>query len=373
MGESRRLGQWIAILAGLALALGGQPPARPATAARPAPAGPPRLPAGEIPYVPAPPGCLATTQLFQHVGSELINDESTITSTLTVGGVWPYTWDVTAYTAISHTFSSDLRVFLIGPNEFGTRNTLTTRNGQGNDNVFAGTTWSDLAPLGVTEASSVNNVTAPYLIPEGAMGKHFGHNPNGIWKLVVEDVAEADIGQLNSWAVNVTTLPFAPIGASQFPSKVVNQAITNTDTITSSIVVTGAGTLLDNVTVNLVVPHTDSGELTITLMAPTGLTTTLTSGNGFTLTNLYKGVTFTDDPVGAFMGPVTDAAYVDGVNLGQVQPEGAMRHFAGIYPNGAWQLIISDSGGTGTGSLQSWQLGIYTSHCEAVYLPVISR
>jgi hypothetical protein len=130
----RRLGQWIAILAGLALALGGQPPA---TSATPVPVGPPLEPAGEIPHLAAPPGCVSTTQFFHHDGIELINDVSTITSTLAVGGLSPYTWDVTAYTAISHTYSSDLRVFLIGPNESGVRNTLTTRNGGGNADVFA--------------------------------------------------------------------------------------------------------------------------------------------------------------------------------------------------------------------------------------------
>jgi subtilisin-like proprotein convertase family protein len=373
MGVSRRLGQWIAILAGLALALGGQPPATPVTAARPVTAVPPLLPMGDFPFVPPPPGCVSAEQGRINTEAQPISDFSTLTSTLTISNALPYMWNVTALTAISHTFASDLRVYLLGPNEFGVRNTLTTNNGQGNDNVFAYTIWSDLAPLGVTEAAFLNNVVAPYLIPEGAMGKHYGHDANGIWKLVVEDAASEDIGQLNAWAVNVVTLPFAPMGASQFPSKVVNQAISNTDTITSAIVVTGAGTLLDNVTVNLVVSHTQSDELSMTLWAPTGLTTTLTSGNGFTMTNLYNGVEFTDDPVGPFMGPVTDAAYVDGVNLGQVQPEGAMRHFAGINPNGPWRLVITDSGGTGTGTLVSWQLGIYTSHCEAVYLPAVSR
>ena len=373
MGVSRHLGQLIAILAGLALALGGQPPATPVTAARPATAGPPLLPMSEFPFMPPPPGCVATPQSSTNVEAQPINDFNTITSTLTISNAQPYIWNVTAFTAISHTFSNDLNVFLMGPNESGVRNTLTTRNGNGDDNVFAGTLWSDLAPLGVTEASSVNNVASPYLIPEGAMGKHYSHNPNGTWSLVVEDAGADDTGQLNAWAVTVFTLPFPPLGTSQFPSKAVNQPITNTDTITSGIVVSGAGTLLDNVTVNLVVPHSQSGELSMTLWAPTGLTTTLTSGNGLTMTDLYNGVTFTDDPVGPFMGPVTDAAYMDGVSLGQVQPEGAMRHFAGTNPNGLWRLVITDSGGTGTGTFVSWQLGIYTSHCDAAYLPFVSR
>jgi hypothetical protein len=100
MGASRRLGQWIAILAGLALALGGQPRA---TAATPITAGPPLEPAGEIPYLAPPPGCVATTQFFHHDGKESLNDQSTITSTLHVDGISPYIWNVTAYTAISHT------------------------------------------------------------------------------------------------------------------------------------------------------------------------------------------------------------------------------------------------------------------------------
>ena len=370
MNASRRLSQWIAILAGLALAFGGQPLM---TAATPVTAGPPLVPAGEVPYVPPPPGCVATTQFFHHDGTELITDDSTITSTLTVGGISPYIWNVTAYTAISHTYSSDLRVFLMGPNEFGTRNTLTTNNGGSNDDVFAFTIWTDLALLGVTEMSFPVGYSPVFLIPEGALGKHFHHDPNGDWSLVVQDAAAQDTGSLNGWALDIATLPFQPIGDSQFPSKAVNQPITNTDTITSGIVVSGAGTLLDNVTVNLVVPHSQSGELSITLWAPTGLTTTLTSGNGLTMTDLYNGVTFTDDPVGPFMGPVTDAAYMDGVSLGQVQPEGAMRHFAGTNPNGLWRLVITDSGGTGTGTFVSWQLGIYTSHCDAAYLPFVSR
>ena len=370
MGASRQLGQWMAILAALALALGGQPPA---TAARPVPDGPPLLPAGELPYLPPPPGCLAKTQFFHHDGSEPTIDVDTITSTLTVGGISPYIWNVTAFTAISHTFSGDLRVFLIAPNEFGIRNTLTSNNGGSNDDVYAFSIWTDLAPYGVTEVGFPIGFSPVFLIPEGALGKHFSRDPNGDWKLVVQDTAAQDTGQLNGWALDITTLPFAPIGASQFPSKVVNQAMTNTQTITSSIVVAGAGTVLDNVTVSMVVPHTRSGELTITLWAPTGLTTTLTSGNGGSRANLYNGVQFTDDPVGAYAGPVTDAAYVDNDNLGQVQPEGAMRHFAGINPNGPWRLVIKDSGGIGTGSLQSWQLGIYTSHCAAVYLPLVKR
>src|SRR5258705_9468505 len=141
MGASRRLGQGMAILAGLALALGGQPPAGPATAARPAPDGPPLLPAGEIPQLPPPPGCLATTQFFHHDGSEIINDASTITSTMTVGGLSSNIWNVTAFTSISHTFSSDLKVFLIAPNEFGKRNTLTTNNGGSSADGFCVATW----------------------------------------------------------------------------------------------------------------------------------------------------------------------------------------------------------------------------------------
>ena len=73
-------------------------------------------------------------------------------------------------------------------------------------------------------------------------------------------------------------------------------------------------------------------------------------------------------------GPLTNATYVNGVPLDQVQPEGAMGHFKGSNPNGVWTLAITDMrGGADSGSLDSWQLGVYTKQCNALYLPAVER
>ncbi len=358
------------VLIGIALALAQLGPARALASTPPVvavePSGPSLMPQ-------APPGCQAATRTFSQPAAQPIHDLSTITSTLPVNGLPPIIWSVIAHTAISHTFPSDLEVYLLPPNQFGFRNTLTTHNGGGNDNVYANTTWSDQASLGVTEVGFANGVNQPLLIPEGAMGAHHNHNPNGNWNLIVADTVASDTGTLNSWSLSITTLPFMPIGASQFLNNNASQAIPDLGTITSTVNVSNAGPVLDEVTIEMVVPHSKSGDLDITLMAPGGLTTTLTSGNGGTNADQFNGTTFTDGPVTNNRALVTDAQYTNGVALDQTQPEGALGHFRGINPNGTWSLIISDNTPGGAGSLVSWQLAIYTSHCEALFLPTVRR
>jgi len=371
-----RLGRWLVVTAIVALALGQQAPAGAAPAERaplPEPSG------GDILPIPAlPPGCVATTRAFTQSAAQLIPDVSTITSTLPVSGMGPYIWDVTAQTLISHTFSSDLNVYLIAPNQFGYRNTLTTRNGYDFDGhdvdaPFLNTVWSDQAPLGVTELNFADNVTQPFVIPEGAMGAYAGHhNPNGNWQLVVQDAAALDTGRLNGWTLSITTLPFYPRGNSQFPTDSTVHPIPNPGTLTTTLSINNAGPVLEDVTLLTYITHSNSGDLNIVLTAPSGLTTTLVNGRANGFADQYNGTLWTDAPVGG--GPVTDATYVNGVPLDQVQPEGAMGHFKGSNPNGVWTLAITDMrGGADSGSLDSWQLGVYTRQCNALYLPAVER
>lgn len=356
----------------LALALGQQAPASAAIVAEPA-----LLPPSPTP----PPGCFATTHSYTQPTPQAIPDKDLngITSTIHVSGLPPFTWNVTVQTAIPHTFSADLRVYLLAPDQPGFKNTLTSDNGIAAADVFSPTLWSDQAPLGVTEANLISHVNQPFLIPEGAMGAHYGHNPNGDWRLWVVDAGQGDTGTLNSWSLNVTTLPFEPpIRASQFPTDNTSHAIPNPGTLTATLNVSNAGPVLDNLTLRTSIAISDSGDLKLTLTSPTGLTTTLVNGNDLLgafngLANLFNGTLWTDDPVGG--GPVTDANPVSGQPLDQVQPEGAMRHFAGSNPNGTWTLTITDMTGDALpqGFLNSWQLGIYTSRCDALYLPTVRR
>ena len=150
-------GRWLILAALLAAALGRQAPAQAAESLDPA---------GPLLTPPLPPGCVGQTQTFTQSTGQTISDFSTITSTLAVAGIGLKTWEVSAHTAISHTFPGDLNIYLLAPNQFGFRNTLTTRNGSGFANVFANTIWTDQATVGVTEVSFVNGASHGLLIPD---------------------------------------------------------------------------------------------------------------------------------------------------------------------------------------------------------------
>jgi subtilisin-like proprotein convertase family protein len=362
-----RLGHALGLVAALALHFG--PTAEASRALAPLPA-PRAAPAGEEPD--APPGCTTTTTVYGAYQPAAITDNTTITSTLTVSGLHRDIWKIEAQTFISHTYPGDLSVFLISPYPFDVPGALTTGNGGTADNVFASTLWTDRAPIGVTEAAFVPNVNRPMLIPEGAMGEYRFHDPNGPWQLVVSDMADSDTGTLNGWNLAVTTLNELYIGASQFPHNATDKPIANPGTITSTIVVSNAGHYLVKLTAQTIISHPASGDLTLMLTAPNGLTTTLTHENGGVRANLFNNTTWTDSPIEG-PGPVTDAPYVDGEALFQVQPEGAMGHFVGVDPNGTWTLTIRDSNPANAGLLKDWSLGVYTGYCQPLYLPALNR
>lgn len=123
-------------------------------------------------------------------------------STLTIGGADAFTCAVQLNTNITHTFASDLDIFLMSPS---TTTTITTDNGGGNDDVFNGTQWFDAAGSPATDFTYANLVTATPLVPEGAMGAFTGGDPNGTWTLMVGDDAGGDTGSLNGWSLDVTT------------------------------------------------------------------------------------------------------------------------------------------------------------------------
>ena len=119
---------------------------------------------------------------------------------------------LTVTTDIAHTFAADLDITLTSPT--GTVVTLTTDNGAGNDNVFAGTVWSDKAnPAGqvpyttnnglVTDHAYVNLTAATPLVPEEPLGAFTGEVYAGTWTLTVSDDLMGDTGTLNSWSLTI--------------------------------------------------------------------------------------------------------------------------------------------------------------------------
>ncbi|MGH9803333.1 MAG: proprotein convertase P-domain-containing protein, partial [Blastocatellia bacterium] len=90
---------------------------------------------------PAPGGCVLSTRTGSNSTPAAITDNNTVNSTITIAGAGPYLWDLDMVTNITHTFAADLDITLTSP--AGTVVTITTDNGGGNDNVFAGTLWDD--------------------------------------------------------------------------------------------------------------------------------------------------------------------------------------------------------------------------------------
>ncbi|MGE0480676.1 MAG: proprotein convertase P-domain-containing protein [Phycisphaerae bacterium] len=137
------------------------------------------------------------------------------TSQITVAGMNPsHICDVDVGVNITHTFGGDLDITLTSP--AGTTITLTTDNGGGFDNVFAGTLFDDSANPGgqvpytsnaglATDHLYANLVVATPLVPEEALGAFIGEDPNGVWTMVVSDDANADGGTWNSWSLEITT------------------------------------------------------------------------------------------------------------------------------------------------------------------------
>ena len=142
-----------------------------------------------------------------------ILDVATVTSTLAVAGAEPYLCNMTATTAITHTFSGDLQFTLTSP--AGTISSMSSNNAGSGADVFDGTNWTDQANPGgqVPYASNdgvstdhlyVTNVTATPLVGEEGWAGFAGEDANGNWVLTVADTAALDVGSIDSWSVDLS-------------------------------------------------------------------------------------------------------------------------------------------------------------------------
>ncbi len=119
---------------------------------------------------------------------------------------------------ISHTWDSDLNIFLVGPT--GSIIELSTANGGSGVN-YVNTIFTDSSPSFITTG------TAPFTgsfkpegrtnndnqcDPAGTVGtytfatQYAGTNPNGNWTLKIKDGASGDVGILNSWSVTIAPM-----------------------------------------------------------------------------------------------------------------------------------------------------------------------
>ncbi len=102
--------------------------------------------------------------------------------------------------SLTHTWDSDLDIFLVAPNLDTIE--LSTDNGGSGDN-YIGTVFDDQASTPITAGS------APFtgiFQPEEPLANLNGSDPNGMWQLYIIDDFAGDDGTLHQWSLNVTVL-----------------------------------------------------------------------------------------------------------------------------------------------------------------------
>lgn len=303
----------------------------------------------------APPGCIMTTVNAANSTPTQIPDVNTITSTITVAGANPYLWDLNLFTNITHTFAADLDIILTSPS--GTIVTITTDNGAGNDNVFAGTIWDDQAGTPVTDFVYANNVLASPLVVEEALAAFLGENPNGVWTLQINDDTAEDVGTLNNWSLQVSALAAAPPITLVSQNNVKNVPIPDLATTTSTLTIAGAQPFIKEIDLGTFIQHTFAADLDITLTSPAGTVVTITTDNGGSNDNVFNGTGW-EDEAGI---PVTDFTFTNGVTAFTLVPEEALAAFQGENPNGVWTLTIVDDTEGDSGTLVTWALEFETT------------
>ncbi|NUM47043.1 MAG: proprotein convertase P-domain-containing protein [Anaerolineales bacterium] len=312
-----------------------------------------------------PSGCTTNVYGFESVTSTPIEDAGVITSTLTIDGLDDYLWDLNLTTYIEHTYAADLDIFLTSP--AGTEVSLTTDNGGSSDNVFNGTVWDDQwVGSSVGDYTYVNNVPVPTMSPEEALGAFIGEDPNGTWTLTIYDDLGGDVGALNGWHLQITTLPATPqfIGTYSTSGNPTTP-IPDGDTLITTIPFNVQPLIFSNLELTLKLNHTHSADLDVYLVSPGDLiTVTLTSDNGSDLNNVFGNTIWSDqagdtNPPGA----VSDTTFDDGVAETALVPENAMSAFIGQNLSGTWKVIIVDDDGGETGTYLGYTLKVNLQSC----------
>lgn len=327
-----------------------------------------------------PPSCVTDYATFDNGTPVAVSDAGVITSTIVVGGMASYVFDVNARTMLRHTFAADVDATLTSPQ--GTVVTLTTDNGAGSDDVFNGTVWDDDAdPDGqvpyvtndglVSDHAFLNGVLAPRLVPEEGLASFMGENPNGTWTLSVSDDLAGEGGTLDAWTLELTALESTPQWDIAQRSNVTPVAVpTGPGVVTSTIDVVGLPPYMGLVTLETFLTHTFAADLDITLQSPAGTVVTITTDNGAGNDDVWNGTPWSmfsnpdaQVPYTSNDGMVTDRVYTNLVAATNISPEESFGAFTGEDPNGTWTLTISDDLAGDGGSLNSWHLYISSLTC----------
>src|SRR3954469_2955940 len=341
---------------------------------------------------PSPRNCGAT--IFgnpANVTHTVVPANGVATSTIAVSGLAPHIHDVDVLTNLPHTQSDEVDMTVTSP--AGTVVTLTTDNGAGFDNVFAGTHWDDdAAPGGVPTATSAplaghvqihpysNGVTASPLAPEEPLGAFIGENPNGTWTITVSDDGTSGVGNLLSWGLEIESIPATPPPASassytQSPGAAISAGAPSV--VTDEIQAFGESPYLGDVDVTTNISHSQLNDLRIALTSPAGTTVFLStgvvapSGADETADNVFAGTHWDDDanpggqvPYETNSGLASDHPFANLTLASPLAPSEAFAAFRGENANGKWKLTVADQFSGEGGTLNSWNLLLTPARCN---------
>lgn len=210
---------------------------------------------------------------------------------------------------ISHTYRGDLRVTLLSP--WGDDIVLHQRYQGGRaDNIQRSYDESDIQDLATLK----------------------GHSTKGDWRLQIQDLAAADIGTLNHWALEFAILaqPQGPLTLEEAPG--IQIPDDDPAGIQRSLSSSSPGTV-GSVEVSVDINHTWIGDLKISIQSPDGTAVILHDEAGNSADDIVKTYT--------------------------ASSTSALDNFAGQSISGDWQLHVSDNAGQDVGKLNSWKLVIH--------------
>ena len=172
----------------------------------------------------------------------------------------------------------------------------------------------------------------------------------------VRDVGEAG---LSGWTVfqdtnNNGTLDSGPVTAvSTDVPKVIS--IEGTPTVTSTIAVSGAGSSISDINVQLNISHTWDDDLIVTLISPSGQEVELFNTVGGSGENFQDTILDDEAPPNRRIQDGTPPF------AGSYRPQTPLSTLDGLNPNGTWTLRVFDQVAGDGGSLNSWSLTIQSN------------
>lgn len=210
---------------------------------------------------------------------------------------------------ITHTYRGDLRVTLLAP--WGEEIRLHERNQGGSaDHIKQTFSESDLQALATLH----------------------GHSTKGDWRLSVQDLAPADVGTLNRWALEFTT-GGQPQGQVVLAEALGTHIPDNNPAGIQRNLSTNATGNVGSVEVSVDITHTYIADLRISLRSPGGTEVILHDNTGGSADNVVKTYT-----------TATTAA---------------LGNLAGQPIAGTWRLSVSDTAGQDVGKLNTWRVVIH--------------